>query len=151
MSTVVFAVVSREWRGDRPFLGGMLLIIAGIIVGWVPIQFTLELILIGGSYTAIGLLFAVLIFLCGVLALLRPELSTTIGVAGIAFSILSIAGALGGLLVGLLVGIIGGSLCIAWEPLSSGQEQEPIASDETQPATTEEQGMEYSWQESESS
>lgn len=145
MSTVVLSVVSREWRNDRPFLGGVLLMVAGIIVGWVPLQFTFELILIGGSYTAIGMVFAVLIFLSGVFALLRPDLSTIVGVAGIAFSILSIAGALGGLLVGLLVGIIGGNLCMAWESPSSAQGVVP--SDEGQQSTSDEEQMEYSWQE----
>lgn len=106
-------------------MGAVLLMVAGLIVGYVPLQFTMELILIGGPFTAIGLLFAVLIFLTGVFALLRPDLSTILGIAGVAFSILSVVGALGGLLIGLLIGIVGSNLLIAWQP--PGTREEPIA------------------------
>lgn len=115
-SGAILATAAGSWRAERPFLGGVLLIVAGLIVGYVPIQFTLELILIGGTYTAIGLVFAALISLTGVFALLRPDLSTILGIAGVAFSILSVVGALGGLLVGLLIGLLGSNLLIAWEP-----------------------------------
>jgi len=105
----------NEWREPRPFWGGALLMIAGIIIGWMPIQFATELAVIGGAYTVIGLIFAVMVFLTGAFVLARPEMSTIFGVIGIALSILSLIGALGGLFIGMLVGIAGGNLCVAWD------------------------------------
>jgi MFS family permease len=114
------------WRRDRPFLGGVLLLLSGLLIAYVPLQFATELLLVGGSLTFIGLLFAVLVFLSGVFALMRPEFSREIGIFGVAMAVLSIFGALGGLVVGMLIGVLGGNLCIAWqsppdEQDSSGQ------------------------------
>lgn len=106
----------HTWRRERPFWGGLLMILASFVIGWIPIQFTFELLLIGGGYTVIGLVFAVLVFLSGVFALLRPDLARIVGISGIVFSLLSLIGALGGLVVGLLMGVIGGNLCLAWQP-----------------------------------
>ena len=87
---------------------------SGIVIAYVPMQFATELILIGGSMTFIGLLFAMFVFLSGVFVLMRPEFSRELGIFGVAMAILSIFGALGGLVVGMLIGIVGGNLCIAW-------------------------------------
>lgn len=105
----------REWRNRRPFAGGVLLCLAGVLIAYVPLQFAFELLLIGGSYTYIGLVWAAGVFLSGAFALYRPDLSTIFGVIGVVFSILSLLGALGGLLIGMIVGIIGGNLCVAWQ------------------------------------
>lgn len=173
--TQLSTATTTSWRAERPFLGGVLLIVAGLIVGYVPIQFTLELILVGGAYTAIGLLFAVLMFLTGVFALLRPDLSTILGIAGVAFSILSVVGALGGLLVGLLIGIVASNLLISWQPPESAGEPRaaattvsktpdtegggwqgkiggaglnaPTASSSVAPTTSEGSGKSFAWQE----
>lgn len=98
----------------RPYLGAALLILSGLIIGYVAAEFTMELILIGGPFTAIGLLFAGSIILTGVFSLVRPDLSTFLGITGVALSILSVVGTLGGLFVGLLLGILGGNLLISW-------------------------------------
>jgi hypothetical protein len=105
----------NEWREPRPFWGGALLMLAGLVIGYVPIQFATELAVVGGAFTVIGLVFAVMVFLTGAFALARPGMSTIFGVIGIALSILSIIGALGGLFVGMLIGIAGGNLCVAWQ------------------------------------
>lgn len=118
----------QTWRSERPFWGGVLLCLAGIVIGWVPAQFLGELMFIGGTFTVIGMVFAALVFLSGVFVLYRPELSTVLGVTGIALSILSLFGALGGLLVGMIVGIVGGNLCIAWKPPEEGVDDQDAAS-----------------------
>ncbi|WP_433627281.1 DUF6114 domain-containing protein [Halomicrococcus sp. NG-SE-24] len=120
----------KEYRSRRPFLGGVLLCVAGLLIGWVPLQFATELIFVGGSYTFIGLFFAAGVFLSGVFTFMRPEFSTQLGIVGVAFSILSLFGALGGLLVGMIIGIIGSSLCISWTP-KEVTEDEPNTSDES--------------------
>lgn len=112
----------EAWRHDRPFWGGALLMLAGLVIGWVPAQFAPELIFIGGTFTVIGLVFAAFVFLTGAFALYRPDLSTILGVSGVALSILSLLGALGGLFVGMLIGIVGGNLCVAWKHPDAAEE-----------------------------
>ncbi|QSW99868.1 DUF6114 domain-containing protein [Haloterrigena alkaliphila] len=109
----------NDWRTQRPFLGGVLLCLAGILITWVPMQILPDLIFIGGQvagFLAIGALFGVLVFLTGIYALYKPTLSDEIGVIGVVLSIFSLFGSLGGLFVGMLLGILGGNLCLAWQP-----------------------------------
>ncbi|MFB6165627.1 MAG: DUF6114 domain-containing protein [Haloarculaceae archaeon] len=101
------------WRATRPFAGAVMLILAGLIIAAVPIR--LQMIFPGPSKAALGIVFGAMVVACGVFALVKPELSTLIGVTAVAMSILSIIGAFGGLVVGMLVGIVGGNLCIAWQ------------------------------------
>ncbi|MFB6178745.1 MAG: DUF6114 domain-containing protein [Halorientalis sp.] len=127
----------RRWRRPRPILGGGLLILGGLIIGYVPVQFTSELMFIGGAFTIIGMMFAVLVIFCGLSSLAKPELSSIFGVIGIALSTLSLFGALGGLFVGMIVGTIGGILCYAWEPPAGYEYDE----------TTLAEASEFIWQE----
>lgn len=119
------------WRLQRPFLGGILLCVAGILITWVPMQILPDIIFVGGEMTgflAVGAMFGVLVFLTGVFALYKPGHSDVIGVVGVVLSILSLFGSLGGLLVGLLFGILGGNLCLAWKPdeeVADGSVTEP--------------------------
>jgi hypothetical protein len=89
--------------------------LAGVVIGYVPLQFAFELMLVGGSYTFVGATWAVGVFQTGAFALYRPEFSTMLGVVGVALSILSLLGALGGLLFGMVFGIVGDNLCAAWQ------------------------------------
>lgn len=102
------------WPGNRPYVGASLLIVGGLMVGYVPFQFALELIHIGGAFAVIGLVYSVLITLAGVFALLRPGLAAIMGGFGIILSYLSFVGAMGGLLIGVLLTVLGGGLCILW-------------------------------------
>lgn len=109
----------NDWRRRRPFLGGVFLCLAGLLITWVPMQILPDLLFVGGRMTgflAIGAMFGVFVFLSGVYALYNPARSHEIGVVGVVLSIFSLFGSLGGLLFGMLFGIIGGNLCIAWKP-----------------------------------
>lgn len=130
----------NEWREPRPFWGGALLMLAGLIIGYVPIQFATELAIVGGAFTVVGLVFAVMVFLTGAFVLARPEMSTIFGVIGIALSILSIIGALGGLFIGMLIGIAGGNLCVAW------QNPNPDTSSSTSSSMEAAEEVQFSWQ-----
>ena len=110
-----------RWRRDRPFLGGALLILASLVIAWIPINIAPDTILIGETLSPIGLLFAALVFLCGIFALTRPGLADIFGIFGIVFSIFSLYGALGGLGIGLALGLVGGNLCYAWEAEESDE------------------------------
>ncbi|MFC6765863.1 DUF6114 domain-containing protein [Natrinema soli] len=109
----------NDWRTRRPFMGGVLLCLAGILITWVPMQILPDLIFIGGEmagFLTVGALIGVFVFLTGVYALYRPSKSHEIGVIGVVLSIFSLFGSLGGLFLGMLLGILGGNLCIAWKP-----------------------------------
>jgi hypothetical protein len=106
----------REWREPRPLGGALLLLLGGAMISYVPAQFASELLFIGGTFTVIGLVFAVAVSFCGIAALAKPRFSSVFGTLGVVFSTLSLFGALGGLLLGMVVGTAGGVLCYAWEP-----------------------------------
>lgn len=115
-----------EWRQPRPVFGGSLLLLGGLIIGYVPVQFASELLLVGGVFTVIGLLFATLVVFCGIAVMADPRYSSVFGVLGAAFSTLSLFGALGGLFVGMFVGTAGGILAYAWRP-PDGYEYEEVS------------------------
>ncbi len=104
----------NRWRRGRPFAGGALLVLASLVIAWIPINIAPDTILIGETLSPIGLLFAALVFLCGIFALTRPGNADIFGIFGVVFSIFSLYGALGGFFVGTALGIIGGVLCYAW-------------------------------------
>ncbi|WP_256685035.1 DUF6114 domain-containing protein [Halococcus qingdaonensis] len=103
-----------RWRRGRPFAGGALLVVASLVIAWIPINIAPDTILIGETLSPIGLLFAALVFLCGIFALTRPGNADIFGIFGVVFSIFSLYGALGGFIIGTGLGIVGGVLCYAW-------------------------------------
>ncbi len=107
-----------DWKSQRPFWGGVLLIASGLVLAYIPLVTLEGFAFTGGTGEVIGLigmLFAFFVFLSGVAALSIPQISTLAGLTGIVMAILSIVGGtFGGLGLGTLLGMIGGSLCIAW-------------------------------------
>ncbi|MFB6083454.1 MAG: DUF6114 domain-containing protein [Halorientalis sp.] len=118
-----------RWRSRRPFAGGMLLVLGGMIIAAIPVRLQMISATQGPSYSALGIVFAAMVVACGVFAVVKPQLSTLIGVTGIAMSILSLIGAFGGLVIGMLVGIVGGSLCVAWQEPGTGEAETPTGED----------------------
>ncbi|MFB6143159.1 MAG: DUF6114 domain-containing protein [Halorientalis sp.] len=104
----------QAWRAERPFFGAVLLVLAGVIIGYVPMQLLADISVLQGSFVFIGLTFGILVSLSGIFVLLRPEHSTFFGIAGVVLSTLSIVGAMGGLFLGMFLGTVGGVLCFAW-------------------------------------
>lgn len=125
---------------DHPLVGivgGAFLLLAGIIIGYTPLQFTMELIMFDGA-TLIELGIALLVFFTGVGILLRVggvgahrdlDLSTLLGGAGVLFSLLSVFSALGGFVTGTVLGVVGGVICIVWQPPPADPES-PTESDD---------------------
>ena len=112
------------WRRACPFWGGLTLTFGGLVIGAVPFDAARRFALVPGHFAFVGIIFAVLVILCGLFTLARPEFASFFGATGILMSIVSIFGALGGLFVGTLLSILGGSMCIAWVPPE--QHEEPI-------------------------
>lgn len=104
----------KKWRNQRPFWGATLILLAGLLILYIPLHLY-AIAFIPGSLVFVGFLFGGLMLITGVFSYIYPQFSTVFGVVTIFLSVLSVMGALGGFVVGTITGIIGGALLIAWE------------------------------------
>lgn len=123
----------REWRRQRPFVGSLLVLLAGVEMffstqldlGNMHIQLGVE----GFQATIIPLGFVLLAVLIAVM----PQHRIFYGVIALALSIYSIIGVnLGGFLIGMLLSAVGGILAVSWAPSAqpaSGSDNDPGATE----------------------
>lgn len=104
----------KQWRNERPFWGATLILLAGLMILYIPLHLY-AIAFIPGSLVFVGFLFGGLTLIVGVFTYIYPQFSTVFGVITIFLSVLSVMGALGGFIIGTILGIIGGALAIAWE------------------------------------
>jgi hypothetical protein len=109
------------WRSERPFVGGLLTVLAGIEmffsgqldIGKIHVQLGIE----GLQATIIP----VVLVLLGILAVVMPVHRIFYGVIALAVSVYSLIGVnLGGFFIGMLLGAVGGILTVAWMPKTAG-------------------------------
>jgi hypothetical protein len=121
------------WCRRRPFIGGLLMVLAGIemffsgqlTVGAMRVQVGIE----GFQATIIPIVLA----LIGVLATLMPQHRIFYGVIGLVVAVYSLVGVnLGGFFVGMLLAAVGGVLIVSWMPRKAGET--PVTDD---PSTSE--------------
>ncbi|WP_460772156.1 DUF6114 domain-containing protein [Microbacterium sp. GXF7504] len=107
----------RAWRRRRPFVGGLLIILAGLEVfassqldvGELHIQLGIE----GLQATIIPLALVLL----GVLIIAMPAHRIFYGVLALAVGLYSLIGVnLGGFVVGMLLAAVGGVIAVSWMP-----------------------------------
>lgn len=110
----------RVWRGQRPFWGGMLTLLSGIPIMYIPYQnVTLGDLTIRMSTTAGAgsLIIGVLLVVLGITMWFQPHSRVFAGVAAILLALVSlVVSNFGAFLIGFLLGLIGGALCLAWAP-----------------------------------
>lgn len=109
----------REWRSTRPFAGGLLMLLSGVIMV-APAYFTVQisdlLVMISTISGVSTLLIGALLIMFGLGTWLQPYAAAYLGVLGIIVSIVAVPTSnLGGFFVGSLLGIIGGALALGWE------------------------------------
>jgi hypothetical protein len=121
------------WRRQRPFVGGVLTVLAGVEmffsgqldIGKIHVQLGIE----GLQATIIP----VLLVLLGILVLAMPVHRVFYGVISLTVSVYSIVGVnLGGFFVGMLLGAVGGILIVSWMPKADADaesERAPEAAD----------------------
>ncbi|MFE3452871.1 DUF6114 domain-containing protein [Nonomuraea sp. NPDC059194] len=109
----------RSWRRSRPFWGGLFIVLAGAELLSVPLAIdALSVAILFGAVGATYLI-ALLMMIAGVLVWLQPGQRVFLGLVAVLLSMASfVYSNLGGFLVGMSLGLLGGTLVIAWTPLS---------------------------------
>ncbi|GLV53565.1 hypothetical protein KDH_04180 [Dictyobacter sp. S3.2.2.5] len=110
----------RLWRKTRPFTGGILVVLAGVLVLWGPVAL-LPFALLPGSNIWAGILVGGLLVTMGIIQLLVPSNALLAGAIAVVLSLVSLLVAAGGFGIGMLLGIIGGAMGIAWQPVTRVQ------------------------------
>ncbi|MDF1479881.1 DUF6114 domain-containing protein [Leifsonia sp. H3M29-4] len=107
----------RQWMRDRPFVGGLLTVLAGV-----EMFFSSQLDL-GNIHVQLGIegfqatLIPVMLVVLGTLAVLMPVHRVFYGVISLVVTVYSLVGVnLGGFFLGMLLGSVGGVLTVAWAP-----------------------------------
>lgn len=117
----------RAWRRQRPFVGALLTVLAGIEMffsgqldlGNIHVQVGIE----GFQSTIIPIIMVTL----GVLTMVTPTHRIFYGVITLAVAVYSLIGLnLGGFFVGMILGSVGGILVVSWIPRIAEAHVEPL-------------------------
>ncbi|MEU3913906.1 DUF6114 domain-containing protein [Streptomyces sp. NPDC029721] len=114
----------RAWRRQRPFWGGLLLVLGGAELLLVPLSPVAVLVSLGlGGIAALGIGAALIV--AGLFLWFLPQARPYVSVHALLLSVLSfVVTNLGGFLVGALLGIAGGALAFGWTPRRDGEAEE---------------------------
>ncbi|MCQ4080447.1 DUF6114 domain-containing protein [Streptomyces sp. RB6PN25] len=110
----------RSWRDQRPFWAGLLTLLGGLPIMYLPYanltlgQLTIRMATTAGSGS---LIIGVLLVVLGITMWFQSAARFFAGVAAILLALVSlVVSNFGGFLVGFLLALIGGGLSIAWAP-----------------------------------
>ncbi|MFI1963768.1 DUF6114 domain-containing protein [Streptomyces pathocidini] len=116
----------RGWRGSRPFWAGLLTILGGIPIAYLPYanlkvgQLTLRMATTAGAGS---LIIGVLLITLGLTMWFHSIVRVFAGIATILLALVSIpVSNLGGFMVGFLLALIGGALSVSWAPGEPGED-----------------------------
>ncbi|GGO92815.1 DUF6114 domain-containing protein [Wenjunlia tyrosinilytica] len=122
----------RNWRGQRPFWGGLLTLLAGLPIAYFPYanlslgSLTVRMATTAGAGS---LIIGVLLMVLGLTMWFQPMSRVFAGVAAILLSLVSlVVSNFGGFVIGFLLGLIGGGLGISWvagEVVEDGDDGDP--------------------------
>ncbi len=109
-----------DWRGRRPFWGGLLTLLAGFPIMYIPYQ-TVTLgdlsIRLATTAGAGSLIIGVLLVVLGLTMWFQPQSRVFAGVAAILLALVSlVVSNFGAFVVGFLLALIGGGLGVSWMP-----------------------------------
>ncbi|WP_338673038.1 DUF6114 domain-containing protein [Streptomyces sp. SCSIO 30461] len=110
----------RDWRGQRPFWGGLFTLLGGMPIAYFPYaslklgHMTLSMATTAGAGS---LIIGVLLVTLGLTMWYQPLVRVFAGVAAVLLALISIpVSNLGGFIMGYLFALIGGALALAWAP-----------------------------------
>ncbi|MFH9421782.1 DUF6114 domain-containing protein [Streptomyces sp. NPDC017529] len=122
----------REWRGQRPFWGGVLTLLAGFPIMYIPYaNLTIGSLTVRMATTAGAgsLIIGVLLVVLGLTMWFQPASRVFAGVAAILLSLVSlVVSNFGAFLIGFALGLVGGALGVSWAP------GKPVAPEGGEPA-----------------
>ncbi|MGW2251142.1 DUF6114 domain-containing protein [Kitasatospora sp. NPDC001660] len=108
--------VRRDWRGRRPFWGGLLVTLGGAEVLF-TLRAPLPVVLHIGMQGMAGYLVPAVMVLCGVLIVFNPAQRLFYSIMAVLASLASwLTSNLGGFLFGMLLGVIGACVTFGWVP-----------------------------------
>lgn len=129
----------RAWRWQRPFWGGLLTLLAGLPIMYVPYhELTLGTLTIRMSTTAGAgsLIIGVLLVVLGLTMWFQPQSRVFAGIAAILLSLVSlVVSNFGAFLVGFLLGLLGGALGVSWAPGGASRDGDPVEAEGGVPPT----------------
>ncbi|MFI8938898.1 DUF6114 domain-containing protein [Streptomyces syringium] len=110
----------RHWRGQRPFWAGLLTLLAGFPIMYIPYQ-TMTLgdlsIRMATTAGAGSLIIGVLLVVLGLTMWFQQQSRIFAGVAAILLALVSlVVSNIGAFLIGFLLALIGGALSVSWMP-----------------------------------
>lgn len=110
----------RTWRGQRPYWAGLLTLLGGLPIMYLPYanltlgQLTIRMATTAGAGS---LIIGVLLVVLGITMWFQSAARVFAGVAAILLALVSlVVSNFGGFLVGFLLALIGGGLAVAWAP-----------------------------------
>ncbi|MEV0129122.1 DUF6114 domain-containing protein [Dactylosporangium sp. NPDC050688] len=104
------------WRAQRPFWGGLFLLLSGLEL-FLSANLQLALEVHFGPTGFLSYVIPAMLVLCGVLTWLSPGQRLFYGILGTLTALYSIIGLnLGGFFLGMVLGVVGGGLAAAWSP-----------------------------------
>lgn len=113
-------VAFRHWRWERPFWAGLLTMLAGLPIGYIPYnnvtfgQLTVRMATTAGAGAFI---IGVLLVVLGLTMWFQGAVRIFAGVATILLGLVSLPVAnFGGIIIGFLLALVGGAMAIAWVP-----------------------------------
>lgn len=129
----------RPWRRQRPFVGGVLVALAGLemlLSGPIKLdQLGMNVVLQFGVEGSQATILPIALILLGILSIAQPVHRIFYGVIALAISVYSIAGVnLGGWVVGFLLGVVGGIVVVSWAPPEADAEADTQADGTADPA-----------------
>ncbi|MFD3659394.1 DUF6114 domain-containing protein [Streptomyces sp. NPDC058659] len=136
----------KVWRQTRPFWAGLLTIIGGVPIAYLPYgDFRLGNATLAMQTTAGAgaLIIGVLLITLGLTMWFQPVVRVFAGVATIVLALVSIpVSNFGGLVIGFLFSLIGGGMSAAWAPAPPVEETDDDAQHDGQLEASEEAGAE---------
>ncbi|MET7677632.1 DUF6114 domain-containing protein [Streptomyces seoulensis] len=106
----------HDWRGRRPFWGGLLLALGGAEI-LLTEKASLKVVMHIGMQGLAGYLLPTLMLLLGLLILFNPAQRLFYSIVGVLVSLGSwLTSNLGGFFIGLLLGVVGSCLAFGWLP-----------------------------------
>jgi hypothetical protein len=106
----------RNFRYTRPFWAGLYVLLAGLIITWLPLGPVNEVVAAGiGGYA--GVLLGCVLIAMSVVILLVPVQRGLAAIVAIVLGLVSYPVTnLGGFIAGMLLAVFGGCMALAWTP-----------------------------------